>query len=95
MDERRVWAAAIFPIGQSEVFGGLWDTDQLYWTRAEAIAEIEAHVIKMGLLPMEWTNGEGDLLIGRTHYPNKEQPSFAVLVRSARLPKGESPSGTP
>src|SRR5271166_5306753 len=52
VDERRVWAAAIFPIGHSEVFGGMWDTNQLYWTRAEAIAEIEDQVIKMGLLPM-------------------------------------------
>ena len=92
MDERRVWAAAIFPIGHSEVFGGMWDTNQLYWTRAEAIAEIEDQVIKMGLLPMEWTSGEGDLMIGRTHFPGDEQSRFAVLVRSARLPEGEPPS---
>ena len=69
MEDRRVWAAAIFPIGHSEVFGGMWDSDQLHWTRAEAVTEIEDRVVKMGLLPMEWTSGEGDLMIGRTHYP--------------------------
>ncbi len=91
MDERRVWAAAIFPIGHSEVFGGMWDSDQLHWTRAEAVAEIEHHVMKMGLLPMEWTSGEGGLVIGRTHHPGNEQLRFAVLVRSVWLPKGEPP----
>jgi hypothetical protein len=89
MENRRVWAAAIFPIGNSEVFGGMWDSDQLYWTRAEAVAEIEDHVVKMGLLPMEWTTGEGDLMIGRTHYPGNDQPRFAVLVRRARPPKAK------
>jgi hypothetical protein len=56
MEDGRVWAAAMFPIGHSEVFGGMWDSDQLHWTLAEAVAEIEAHVVKMGLLPMEWTS---------------------------------------
>jgi hypothetical protein len=65
----RVWAAAIFPIGQAEVFGGMWDSDQLHWTRAAAVSEIEARVIETGLLPMEWTRAEGDLIIGRTHFP--------------------------
>jgi hypothetical protein len=88
----RVWAAAIFPIGQAEVFGGMWDSDQLHWTRAAAVSEIEARVIEMGLLPMEWTRAEGDLIIGRTHYPGNEQRGFAVMVRSVRLPKGEPPS---
>src|SRR5215475_5805542 len=91
MQNRRVWAAAIFPIGHSEVFGGMWDSDQLHWTRAEAVAEIEDHVVKMGLLPMEWTSGEGDLLVGRTHHPGNDQQRYAVIVRSARLPKGEPP----
>jgi hypothetical protein len=87
-----VWAAAIFPIGHAEVFGGMWDSDQLHWTRAAAVSEIEARVTEMGLLPMEWTRAEGDLIIGRTHYPGNEQRGFAVMVRSVRLPKGEPPS---
>jgi hypothetical protein len=91
MEDRRVWAAAIFPIGHSEVFGGMWDSDQLHWTRAEAVAKIEDHVVKMGLLPMEWTSGEGDLMIGRTHYPGNGQLRYAVLVRSVRPPKGGPP----
>ena len=66
MDRRRVWAAAMFPIGQADVFGELWNGDQLHWTRAAAVAEIEDRVIKMGLLPLDWTRAEGDLIIGRT-----------------------------
>jgi hypothetical protein len=87
MEHRRAWAAAIFPIGHAEVF----DSDQLHWTRAGAIAEIENHVVKMGLLPMQWTSGAGDLMIGRTHYPGNEQRGFAAMVRSIRLPEGEAP----
>jgi hypothetical protein len=84
----------LVPIGHSEVFGGIWDSNQLHWTRAAAVAEIEEHVIKMGLLPLEWSRGEvqgGDLLIGRTRTPGRER-EYAVLVRSARLPTGEPPS---
>ena len=69
MNNRRVWAAAIFPIGHAEVFGGIWDSDRLHWTRAAAIAEIENHVVRMGLLPMQWTSGAGDLMIGRPIIP--------------------------
>jgi hypothetical protein len=46
----------------------------------------------MGLLPMQWTSGAGDLMIGRTHYPGNEQRGFAAMVRSVRLPEGEPPS---
>jgi hypothetical protein len=92
MENRRVWAAAIFPIGHAEVFGGMWDSDQLHWTRAGAISEIENHVVKMGLLPMQWTSGAGDLMIVRTHYPGNEQRGFAAMIRSVRLPEGEPPS---
>jgi hypothetical protein len=92
MENRRVWAAAIFPIGHAEVFGGMWDSDQLHWTRAAAIGEIENQVVKMGLLPMQWTSGAGNLMIGRTHYPGNEQRGFAAMVRSVRLPEGEPPS---
>jgi hypothetical protein len=94
MDSKRVWGAAIFPIGHPEVFGGMWDSDQLHWTRAAAIAEIESQVIKMGLLPLEWTSGAGDLMVGRTHHPSNKHLEFAVLVRSARMPQGE-PQGEP
>ena len=50
-DARRLWAAGIFPWG-TDVFGGMWDTDRFYRTRAEAIRDIEDHAIKMGLLPI-------------------------------------------
>ena len=59
---------------------------------AAAVAEIENQVLKMGLLPMQWTSGAGDLMIGRTHYPGDERLGFAVPVRSVRLPEGEPPS---
>jgi hypothetical protein len=58
MDTRLVWGAVLVPIGHPEVFGGMWDSNQLHWTRAAAVAEIEEHVIKMGLLPLEWSRGE-------------------------------------
>ena len=95
MSSKIVWGAAIFPIGHAEIFGGVWDSNRLHWTRAAAISEIEAHVIEMGLLPLQWSRGEvenGDLLIGRTHFPGKEEQAFAVLVRSMRLPEGEAPA---
>src|SRR5215510_10110913 len=99
MQNRRVWAAAIFPIGHSEVFGGMWDSDQLHWTRAEAVSEIEDHVVKMGLLPMEWTSAERDLMIGRTHHPGNDQLRYAVLdcQRASRrkLPKRSPGSVAP
>ena len=95
MDTKRVWGAAIFPIGHAEIFGGVWDSNRLHWTRVAAVSEIEAHVIEMGLLPLQWSRGEvqnGDLLIGRTHVPGKEEQAFAVLVRSMRLPEGKAPA---
>jgi hypothetical protein len=49
-DARRLWAAGIFPWG-TDIFGGMWDTDQFYRTRAEAIRDIEDHAIKMGYCP--------------------------------------------
>ena len=73
----------------------MWDSNRLHWTRAAAVAEIEAHVIEMGLLPLEWSRGEvrdADLLIGRTHVPGKEEQAFAVLVRSMWLPAGDLPT---
>jgi hypothetical protein len=94
MDKRRIWGAAIFPIGRAEVFGGIWDSNRLHWTRAIAVSEIEAHVIEIGLLPLQWSRGNvknGDLLIGSTHVPSKEKQAFGVLVRSIRLPEGEPP----
>ena len=93
MDSRLVWAAVIIPVGNRDVFGGMWDSNQLHWTRAAAVAEIENQVITMGLLPLEWSRGEvqgGDLLIGRTRSPGGER-EYAVLVRSTRLPAGEPP----
>ena len=97
MDTTLVWGAVLVPIGHPEVFGGMWDSNQLHWTRAAAVAEIEEHVIKMGLLPLEWSRGDvqnGDLLIGRTSSPGGVQ-QYAVLVRSGRLPTGEPPSDLP
>src|SRR4051794_15867438 len=91
-----VWGAAIFPIGHGEIFGGMWDSNRLHWTRGAAVAEIEAHVIEMGLLPLQWSRGEvqnGDLLIGRTRLPGKEVRAFAVLVRSMQPPEGDPPTG--
>ena len=94
IDTTLVWGAVLVPIGHPEVFGGMWDSNRLHWTRAAAVAEIEEHVIKMGLLPLEWSRGDvqnGDLLIGRTSSPGGQQ-QYAVLVRSARLPTAERPS---
>jgi hypothetical protein len=94
MNDRLVWGAVIVPIGHFEIFGGIWDSNRLHWTRAAAVAEIEAHVIEMGLLPLQWSRGEvenGDLLIGRTNAPGNQEKAFAVLVRSAWLPHGEPP----
>jgi len=70
---------------------------QFHSTHAAAVAEIEEHVIKVGLLPLEWSRGDvknGDLLIGRTRSPGGER-EYAVLVPSARLPTGEPPSDLP
>jgi hypothetical protein len=83
-DARRLWAAAIFPWG-TEIVGGMWDTDRLYRTRAEAIRDIEDHVIKMGLLPISWSTADEKLTIGRTRKPGDDL-TYVVLVRSARLP---------
>ena len=84
-DARRLWAAGIFPWG-TEIFGGMWDTDRFYRTRAEAILDIEDHAIKMGLLPISWSTPDEKLTIGRTHKPGNETLTYLVLVRSGRLP---------
>ena len=45
---------------------------QLHWMHAAAVAEIEEHVIKVGLLPLEWSRGDvqkGDLLTDNTRSP--------------------------
>ena len=82
----RLWGAALWPIGQPDVFGAMFETDCLYVRRQEAIRVIEDQVIKMGLLPIFWSQVDEKLLIGRTHVPGKENKAFAILVRSARLP---------
>jgi len=84
-DTRRLWAAGIFPWG-TEIFGGMWDTDRFYRTRAEAILDIEDHAIKMGLLPISWSTPDEKLTIGRTTKPGNENLTYLVLVRSGRLP---------
>jgi len=32
----------------------MWDSDQLHWTRAAGVAEIEDHVIKHSVLPKNY-----------------------------------------
>jgi len=51
----------------TEVFGGMWDNDQFYLTRAEAIGDIALHASKMGLRPIVWSEIDEKLTIGRTH----------------------------
>ena len=65
-EPRRLWAAGIFPWG-TEIFGGIWDDDRLYLTRAEAIGDIALHASKMGLRPIVWSEIDEKLTIGRTH----------------------------
>jgi hypothetical protein len=83
--ERRIWAATIVPLERPEVFGGMWDTDRVYLTRNEAVVDVEAHAVERGLAPIAWSEVDEKLLIGRTH---DDVASFAILVRSARLPEG-------
>jgi hypothetical protein len=55
---------------------------------AEAIRDIEAHAIKMGLMPIDWSAPDEKLMIGRTHKPAKPDLTYVVLVRSGQLPQG-------
>ena len=83
----RVWAAVIVPVGVPDVFGGMWDVDQLFWTCAAAVAGVERHATHiMGLMPVAWSRPEDRLLIGRTHMPGDPSKAYAILVRSVLLP---------
>jgi hypothetical protein len=86
-EPHRLWVAVIFPRG-TDVFGGMWDADKFYLTRIEAIRDIEAHAIKMGLMPIDWSAPDEKLMIGRTHKPGKADLTYVVLVRSGHLPQG-------
>jgi hypothetical protein len=89
---KRVWGAVIVPIGHADVFGGMWDVDELFWTVSDAVRGIERHAAKMGLLPVEWEQADEKLLIGRTHAPSDPSKAYALLVRSVRLPQGAPPT---
>jgi hypothetical protein len=71
-----------------EIFGGIWDDNRLYLTRAEAIRDIALHASKMGLLPIGWSEIDEKLTIGRTHKSGNADLIFGVMVRSAGLPLG-------
>ena len=86
-EPRRLWAAGIFPLG-TEIFGGMWDNDQFYLTRAEAIGDIALHASKMGLLPIVWSEIDEKLTIGRTHRSGNADLIYTAMVRSGQLPQG-------
>ena len=85
---KRLWVAVVVPVGHPEIFGGMWDTDELHRTRIEAVKAVEQRVIAMGLLPVTWSQPEERLLIGRTHAPGKPHDAFVLLVRGVYLPRG-------
>jgi len=80
---KRLWVAVVVPVGHPEIFGGMWDTDELHRTRIEAVKAVEQRAIAMGLLPVTWSQPEERLLIGRTHAPGEPHDAFVLLVRAA------------
>ena len=66
----------------------MWDNDQFYLTRAEAIGDIALHASKMGLLPIVWSEIDEKLTIGRTHKSGNSDLIYTAMVRSGQLPQG-------
>jgi hypothetical protein len=70
-DTRRLRAGGIFPWG-TEIFGGMWDTDRFYRTRAEAILEIVA-ITTRGCFPSRKPNYNMSQVDGSRREPSSSQ----------------------
>ena len=86
MDTRLVWGAVLVPVGHPEVFGGMWDSNQLHWTRAAAVAE-KARGYR-------WSAGE----LGRPKswyrdVPDTDKAAEVSWLRSNVLGRGDLPWG--
>jgi hypothetical protein len=89
--ERRVWAAALFPIGHAEVFGGARDRDRLHWTKEEAEKDALQLADEMSLSPIRWRVVDEFLRIGFCHRIDHEDEQWAAMVRGVLLPLGSPP----
>ncbi|MBV8121930.1 MAG: hypothetical protein JO081_18555 [Alphaproteobacteria bacterium] len=83
-EERRGWAAMIFPAGSADVFGAVRGSRQLHWTREAAFKEAEAWVAEMRAGPIRWESVGDGIMIGRIR-------GYGVVVRSVLLPLGPPP----
>jgi hypothetical protein len=81
-EERRVWAALLYPSGVADVFGALRGSQRLHWTSQRARAEAEEWIEEMRIGPVTWKSIDNQVIIGRSR-------THVVVIRSILLPRGE------
>jgi hypothetical protein len=84
-NERRVWAAMLFPSGAiagGAVTGALRGSRRLHWTMREARAEAEQWAAEMSFGPIRWETLDDQMVIGRNH-------NHTAVLRSILLPEGQ------
>jgi len=84
-EDRRAWAAIIFPTGVAEIFGALRGSARLHWMRADAQQEAERWISDMKAGPLRWETIDDQIAIGRCD-------AHVVVVRSILLPRGDFPT---
>ena len=84
-EDRRDWAAMIYPTGVFEVFGAVRGSLGLHWTQRAAREEAEQWVGEMDPpRTIRWQTLDDLMAIGRTD-------GHAVVIRSILLPLGDPP----
>ena len=84
-EDRRGWAAMIYPTGVSEVFGAVRGSLRLHWTQRAAREEAEQWVGEMDPpRTIRWETLDDLMAIGRID-------GHAVVIRSILLPLGDPP----
>jgi hypothetical protein len=87
----RIWISILGPVGHTEIFGGIGQSDEAFWTRTDAQHHATKLAEKRGLGQIEWQMVDETLFIGRCSKIGDETSQWVAVLASIRLPQGKPP----
>jgi hypothetical protein len=90
-EQRRIWISILAPVGHAEIFGGIGQSDEAFWTRTAAQHHATKLAEERGLGQIEWQMVDETLFVGRCSKIVDETSQWVAVLASIRLPKGEPP----